>query len=106
MKLDGYQAADALRAKELKLSEVIEGSDLGKKFGKIPEAVTPEFRALLLEAKEETWPARIADRVKVLTAAGAGTQQPRSSGKGTTVTESRENGVPADAHVRLAAALR
>lgn len=101
--VDGFKAADAVRDKQGRLEKTLTESDLGKKFGTVADAISPRFRQLLMETKEETWAEHIEERVKLLTAASAGGQAPRSQGK----SDTGNNGqVPAGMHAKLAAALR
>jgi hypothetical protein len=104
-KLDGFEAAAAIADKGKRLQEALNASDLVKRFSKIEQAVTAEFRAALMESKEDAWPTLIADRVKVFDAVsrsvgagGGGNGRPRSETK----QESQGNGAPAgDAYDRV-----
>ena len=101
-KIEGFEAADALRVKQAKLDEAIGASDLGQKYGKIEGAVTAKFKQVLLQEKQEDWADLIADRVKILSAAVGKGGSPTSSGKDTSLSEGQ---MPADIHARMAAAL-
>ena len=104
--VDGFKAADAVRDKQGRLEKVLTESDLGKKFGTVADAISPRFRQLLMETKEEGWAEHIEERVKLLTAASAGGPAPRSQGKGDTGDMGSNGQVPAGTHAKLAAALR
>lgn len=104
--VDGFKAADAVRDKQKRLEKILTESDLGKKFGTVTDAISPRFRQLLMEAKEEAWAEHIEERVKLLTAASAGGQAPRSQGKSGDGGSSDNGMIPAGMHAKLAAALR
>lgn len=104
--VDGFKAAESVRDKQGRLEKTLTESELGKKFGTVADAISPRFRQLLMETKEEAWTEHIEERVKLLTAASAGGQAPRSQGKSGDGGVGDNGTVPAGTHAKLAAALR
>jgi len=104
-KVSAFEAASASRAKAAKLDKVLVESDLGKKFGKNPHAITDEFKALLSDTAEDKWAALIEDRAKLLAEVKTSIG-PRSAGKDpAALVEGRDGLVPEGSHERLRRAL-
>lgn len=101
VKLDGFEAKDALVAKRGRLTKVISEHKLTTEFGKIKEAVTDEFRTLLEGIEEERWPKLLDDRYAALKGVPAAAPGPQSRVKDSVPLTEGENKVPEGAHLRL-----